>query len=263
MNNLIRFGRKYLPSFLTGAGVICLLATGYFGYKAGKEVQLSKEMFKEADLWPDDKLEQFKLTWRSYLPLILVGGAGVACIIGSQAMNLSKQAALASAITLWRGNYEELENKIREKFGDGAANDIKQEIINNRVKKSPPPKELLDSKDDKMLCYEPYSKQYFRASKEQLLWAELTANKIFQQQSRVMLNDILRLFPDCKPCPLGEEIGWFMDSDTWSWNWSFYGTPWVDIKPQIGTQDGNDVLFIEYGMHPDQAYEDDYPMTGG
>lgn len=240
-----------LPSILTGVAVAGVVETTILAVKATpKALDILEEMHtsEKKDGTPWNKKDDIKATWKCYIPSAIAGGITVACILGANQAHLSKEAGIIAAYSLLGDKFSDYRERSGEKHDKKIMNGIKKDHISEAANEKPDtPLEV-----GKMWVYEPESKQYFQATTEQILWAELTANKMFANQGWLSFNQFLDLLPGAKKVPWGNFTGWYsIDEDgTWDYNWSFYpgGTPWIDIQPQIATDD--DVMILAYGMHP-------------
>lgn len=238
--DILQFSKEHLPTILSVAASIGVVGTGFLAFKAGQKGDEAKPL--------------------DYAAPIVCGAATIACVVASDRLHVKKELALAAAAAFWQQRYNKLDAKMVEALGKEKAKELKNEIYKEEMPKDELKKAAETGKDDgKMLCYEPYTKQFFRASKEQLMWAELTANKMFCMRGGTKLNDIIDLFPGCKPKPEGETIGWFLD-DTGCFNASYYfpgcSHQYIDIQPYPSEVDGIECLIIHYGLCP---YEPDEP----
>ena len=242
---------EHLPSILTGVAVAGVVETTILAVKATpKALDILEEMYtsEKKDGTPWNKKDDIKATWKCYIPAATAGFGTIACIIGANHLHLSKEAGIIAAYSLLGDKFSDYRERSGEKHDKKIMDGIKKDHISEAVNEKPDkPLEV-----GKMWVYEPESKQYFQATTEQILWAELTANKMFANQGWLSFNQFLDLLPGAKKVPWGDFTGWYsIDEDgTWDYNWSFYpgGTPLIDIQPQIATDD--DVMILAYGMHP-------------
>lgn len=233
-----------LPSILTGVAVVGVVETVILAVKATpKALAIIEEM-------EDEKTRKaiFKETWKCYIPPATVGLGTIACIVGANNTHLTKEAGMLAAYSMLGNNFADYRERSGEKHDAKIMKAIEKDHISKAISEKPDaPLEI-----GKMWVYEPESNQYFQATTEQILWAELTANKMFHNQGWLSFNQFLDLLPEAKRVEWGDYRGWYIyDEDgTWDFNWSFYkgGTPWIDIQPQITSDD--DVLVLAYGMHP-------------
>jgi hypothetical protein len=229
-----------------------VIATGITTHKATKKATAKLEEEKAKRRKEDPAFSDFSrkekliLTWKYYIWPFVTGTLTIASGVASNRISSTRLAEATAMTALLSDKVEALEKKIEEKYGKEELEKAKKEIHEDKLNGAG------NELGGKMLCYEPVSKQYFKASTEQLLMAEITANKIFQNDSALRFNKFLELL-GCKPCTNCNDYCWVMsdvDGEA-DFNWSFYrGSPWIDIQPVISEVNGRDVLRIEYGMWP-------------
>lgn len=247
---------KHGPSILSWAAVGGVLLTGYLTHKAtmktlGKTMEAA--LFEEETEKPtiDICKEQTKKNWKNYIPPVIAGVGTAACIIGANYWHLSKEGALTAAVAFYKASEEEIKTAIKEKYGDESLEEIKKDIARKKMEEDRPPWEVKDP--TKMDIYEPYTKQWFRASQQEILWAELTANRMLQQTGKVKLNDILAMYNGCRKTKLGEAIGWSLDDEMFleAIDYSPSRIAWITFCPQrIDNDDGTSYFQMEYEIHP-------------
>ena len=236
------FLNKNAPSIFAGMAIAGVVETVVLAVKATpKAYSILEEMEEEPT-----KVEVVKATWKCYMPAAVAGVATIACITASHYAHIHKETGLIAAYSLAETKFA----NYRKKVGRKKDKDVMNKLQKEKIKKAKKPKE--EPVDGKMWCYEPESDQFFQATTEQILWVELTANKVFANQSYLTFNQFLSLLPGCKKVEWGDHYGWYLyDEDgTWDFNWSFYrgGSPWIDIQPQISVDE--DMMILAYGMHP-------------
>ena len=224
--------KKYAPTILSGMAVVGVGITGWLSHRAARKF---------------DSEKSFKEQWKNYIPTGVAGLATVACIIGANWIHLSREAALISGVTFYKTmlkEYEEYEDEMYERFQDAGLK------VNNE-RKPEDPKTI--SKNMKIRIWEPYTKQWFESSQQEILWAELTANKMLHQRGQCTLNDVLKLYsdPSLKMRKIGDELGWawgdemFEDASCY-----YYAGGWIDMCPQFEEIDGKWCFVMDYGINP-------------
>lgn len=251
-----KYATDNLGSILTGMAVGGSVMTVIFTAKGQLEADriMAEDKSLDADATMRDILEtRIRKTWQCYLPALFTLSGTIACIVGANNANLSKQAGLMASLAYTESKVQD----IRRELGDEKFNKVQKTITEKQCNETEMPSE--NPKEGCAWYYEPESQQWFQATTEQILWAELTANKMFNNQNELTLNELLGLYPGCKKVPYGDSIGWYVydDDGTWDFNWSFYrGAPWIDIQPVIisktakGNKFGREYLSLEYGMSP-------------
>lgn len=251
--NLIKsFMIKHGPSILTGCACFGVVLTGYFTHKAAmdclSDVTEAVLCTEETETPVKDIVHRtVKKRWKNYIPAIITGVVAIGCSIWANQWHMTKEGMLASAAIMYKTGSEELEKGFIKKFGSEKIQEVKKEIAD----KERLPK--LDGIPDKMKIWEPYTQQWFYASQKDILWAELTINKMLAQQLTARLSDILTLF-GCKNTKEAEKLGWTYNDECfvqiWAIGGGLYGN-WIDFCPQtVENLDGSSYLQMEYGVHP-------------
>ena len=73
--------------------------------------------------------------WKCYIPTAAFGLSTIACIMGANALNSRKQAALTSAYALINQSYKEYKDKLKELYGEEAHNAIVDSIVSEKCKR--------------------------------------------------------------------------------------------------------------------------------
>ena len=244
------------PEIFTGLSIVGVVNTAVLAVKATPKAM---DRLDEAYSKKGDKLtkpEVVKAAYKCYIPTAISGAVTIGFVLAANKAHLKKEAGLAAALSWFNDRYKDYKDEVAAKFGEETDREIESSIAQKQMVDNPPPGYLKKyaADDGKFLCYEPITDQYFMCTKSELIWAELTANKMFQFQSEVTVNQILKLFPGCVTTkPIGNKYGWCMDSDHFEYmgyNWGFYGTPWIDIRPEITVMDGQEVMVINFSIGP-------------
>lgn len=220
---------KFAPTILTGMAAAGVGLTGWLSYRAAKK---------------SDPEKTFKEEWRIYIPVGVAGLGTVACVVGANWIHLSREAAALAAVAFYKAAGEDFEDAVREKFGEEGS---KSKVMDEW--KRPPDRNM------KIEIWEPYTHQWFEASQQEILWAELCANKMLQQKGSLTLNEVLRLYNDksLKMKKVGNELGWSWDDDMFCELSSYYyAGGWIDMCPQFVYEDGRWIFRMEYGINPNE-----------
>ena len=234
------------PSILAGMALGGLVETAILSIDATiKAVRVCDDKGIDIKKEPKKALYETRKLW--VLPCMSLIGTGT-CVLGLYGSLSKEVSGIAAAYSMAGIKYGQRIAAERKVLGDKAKDIdryIQDEKFSSPVPSTPPA-------DGLMWCYEPESEQWFQATTQAILYAEIVANKMFANHGELRFNDFLSLLPGCKSVPWGKHFGWFRydDDGYWDFNWSFYpgGTPWIDIQPQLDTERG--VLIINYGMHP-------------
>ena len=147
------FASKNSPSILAGLAICGTVTTAVM---AGKGVLKAERVLREhemdddlteKDIFEDEsgshevvyyrqptKKEKLKLTWKCYIPAVLMGGATIACIISGNTISMRRNAALAAAYSLSEEAAREFKEKVVETLGEKKVKKIDQAIAEDKVK---------------------------------------------------------------------------------------------------------------------------------
>lgn len=227
--------KKHLPTILSGMAVAGVGLTGWLSYRAARK---------------SDPEKSFKEQWKNYIPPATAAAGTIACIIGANFLHLRLESVLAGAVAFYKAAGEDFEDDVVEKFGDAG---LKENVL-HADKTAPIPKSMTM----KIKIWEPYTKQWFEATQQEILWAELTANKMLQQKGTVTLNEVLKLYSDprLKMRKHGDLLGWSWDDDTFNeLAGYYYSGGWIDMCPQFEEYDGTMRFVMDYGINPNDISE--------
>lgn len=197
-----KFLRRNSSTILTCLGAVGVVATSVMAVKATPKVLT---LIENAEEEKGDKLTKFelvKVAGPSYIPAVIMGGATIACIFGSNVISKHQQAALMSAYALLDNSYKEYKNKVDELYGEEAGKHVREEIAKDKYTGDGV---LLD--DGKELFYDFYSGRYFESTKERVLKAEYETNRALYVNYSVSLNEFYEAL-GIDPMPEYEDMGW-------------------------------------------------------
>lgn len=156
--------------------------------------------------------EKLALTWRCYVLPIIAGGCTIVLIFGAHHIDTKRQVALAAAYKLSEQAAKEFRDKVTETIGEKKVRKIDNEIMQDKVKKTPQPEEenLIFTGNGEQLMYDAWSGRYFRSSQTQIERAVNTLNKIMiAKKCSLCMNDYYETIgiPTLSN-PVGDEFGW-------------------------------------------------------
>lgn len=216
LSTIQNFVGKKSPTLLVILSIGGLIGTVGMAIKATPKVvyMLDDERHyreeSEDCLPPMSKYEIFKMSWTHYIPTMIMGAATVASIIGSNTINLRRNAALTSAYYLSETALKEYQAKIIETIGANKAKLIKEEIAQDRVTKTKKDnKTIIITGNGDTLCHDQISGRYFKSSVDKIRKAENLINKEMMDGMSpwMSLNEIYD-YLDLDPVSVGREIGW-------------------------------------------------------
>lgn len=231
-----RFIKKNSSTILTCAGAAGVVGTAVLAVKATPK---ALKLIEEAEREKGDELSKWEVvqvTAPVYIPSILIGVGTLTCIFGAHMINQRTQAALASAYALLDQTHKEYKNKVKEMYGEGADQEVKAELAKDKYKDAD-----IDEEDELPLFYDEFSKRYFNAKNEDILYAEYEINKLLNTNGVVSLNDYYNLV-GLGPVDYGEYLGWSsaqMYEHFWD-DWLYFHHTKVEMD------DGLECYIIDY-----------------
>lgn len=203
------------PTILTSIGVVGAITTAYLVGKATYQVAETitvEEHTQQAILTPRERIDfvRDQGLWKLYIPAAGMCVATVACIIGANHIGSRRAAGLAAATTILEKTLEEYKDKVVEKFGEKKAEQVRDEIHQDRVNATYSDDVRLFGVSEGELCYDSYGGQYFLGSVEGINAAINSLNNTMNHDGYATLADLYRLLEMEVPT-FSESIGWNHD----------------------------------------------------
>lgn len=248
MNKFSIFIRKNSSTILSTLASIGVVGTAVLAVKATPKalqlIEFENDLNEENDEARLTMSEKIKVTWKLYIPSILVGVSTIACIFGSNYINKKNQKALISAYMLLESSYlryRETANNLYGKDADEKINNLKRfkEVANdNNIPK-------IDDGSEEKLYFDSQSMRYFRSTPEALSEALILFNQHLCTDGYAYLNDLYDLI-GLDRVDYGYQIGWScLTSD------DIYSHDGIDIKIDLAElDDGLECWIISYTSYP-------------
>lgn len=178
-----------LNYILTGVACAGVIATGVLaakgGVKAHRECVLEKYRKNQGEQENDKivdltKKEKFQCSWKAYVPAVAVGAITVGTIIFGEVTHTKTEKSLMAAAAMSTALLERYEQVVRERTDAEVAKEIREEVISEvtgDMMKGFSEDVHTSYSDNKMLCYDPYTETFFRATQVELLNGEIEVNK--------------------------------------------------------------------------------------
>ena len=213
--NVRKFVMSNSPTILTGLGVAGVVTTTVMGIqatpKALRIIEEQRGLNHDGEYIELSKQEIIKLTWKCYVPTTLMGLLSIGCIIGSNKINLRRNAALASMYTISETALKEYQNKVVQQIGEVKAKEIKDEIDKDKVKNTPLNEdEILYTGAGDTLCFDAFSGRYFKSDIEFIKRAINEVCATMLRNDEVTLNEVYYAM-DLKETELGEYLSFHID----------------------------------------------------
>ena len=137
-NNILLSTRKFLtkhsPEILTGLGVSSMITSTVLAVKVTPKVCNSINVYEKAmtehykEEYKATTYEKVRVTWKEYIPSIVTGVTGIACIFGANHINHKRNALLTAAYTISESTLIKYKDKIINDFGEEKAKQIDRNI---------------------------------------------------------------------------------------------------------------------------------------
>lgn len=218
MNGLALKSKLFLKhnssTILTIIGAAGVVVTAVTAVKATPKALALLEDAKEEKGEELTKLEKVKVAAPVYIPSTVIGVSTIVCMFGANMISKRQQASLMSAYALLDSAYKEYQIKVKDIFGEEASNQIRHEIVKERMEDAVGPDD-----DEKKLFFDWYSMRYFESTESEVLEAEREFNDLFQERGWVCLNEWYECL-DIPTVDYGEEVGWSKRAakDTYGYN---------------------------------------------
>ncbi len=206
------------PTILTTIGVVGTITTAYLAGKASFEasdiIRLKEgdEYHSEEDRRDSQEVikDRVRLVWRLYVPAITTGVATISCIVGANQVGARRAAGLAAAYSITEKTFDEYKKKVVEKLGERKEEQVRDEIMQQRVTESYSSGMEIYGAEVGELCYDKFSDRHFRSTVESIRAAENTFNYALIHDGYASLAEFYRIL-DLPALAYSEAIGWNTD----------------------------------------------------
>lgn len=267
--NLRTAMKKHSPEILTGIGIAGMVTTTVLAVRATPKVlsliddevytryekSESKEEFIEwlgidtgSYTWKDRRkvltpIEIVRITWKCYIPSIVIGGVSICCLIGASSVNFRRNAALATAYTLSESALKDYQEKVIETIGEKKEQSVKDAIAKDKLEQNPiVSREVIITEKGNTLCYDVISCRYFRSDIDKIKKIENELNRRMRDDMYISLNDFYYEL-GLSNSSMGDDLGWNIDD----------GYIDLNFSSQLA-EDGTPCLVINYQLAPRYDY---------
>ena len=245
---------KHSPEILTGLGIAGMITTTVLAVRATpKALELIEDKQEELELQPTEKLtaaEVVKTTWKCYVPATVMGVVSVACLIGANSVNASRNAALATAYNLSATALSDYKEKVVETLGEKKERIIREKVADEQLKREPLNKStIIVTGNGSSRFYDDISKRRFTSDIEKIrrIVNDLNADML-DGDDYVSLNAFYYEL-GLEPIGYGDEAGWNVSK-----NGRKAGMIKVDFHA-ILDDDGQPTIVLEYSVAPTRGFD--------
>ena len=235
---------RHSPEILTGIGIAGMVTTTILAVKATpKAIKLIEAEKRAKHVDALSPVDTVKTVWKCYIPAAMTGVSSIACLIGSNAINAKRNAALTTVYTLSEMARNEYKEKVIETIGEKKERTIKEKVDSERIKKDPvSKKEVIITEKGTTLCYDHVFGRYFKSDIDIINRAMNKINREIVINMYASLNDFYAEL-GLSPVEMGYDLGWNIDDGT------------IEIEPSSQlADDGTPCLVIDYSVSPKYNY---------
>lgn len=235
---------RHSPEILTGIGIAGMVTTTILAVKATpKAIKLIEAEKRAKHVDALSPVDTVKTVWKCYIPAAMTGVSSIACLIGSNAINAKRNAALTTVYTLSEMARNEYKEKVIETIGEKKEHTIKEKVDAERIKKDPvSKKEVIITEKGTTLCYDHVFGRYFKSDIDIINRAMNKINREIVINMYASLNDFYAEL-GLSPVEMGYDLGWNIDDGT------------IEIEPSSQlADDGTPCLVIDYSVSPKYNY---------
>lgn len=235
---------RHSPEILTGIGIAGMVTTTILAVKATpKAIKLIEAEKRAKHVDALSPVDTVKTVWKCYIPAAMTGVSSIACLIGSNAINAKRNAALTTVYTLSEMARNEYKEKVIETIGEKKERVIKEKVDAERIKKDPvSKKEVIITEKGTTLCYDHVFGRYFKSDIDIINRAMNKINREIVINMYASLNDFYAEL-GLSPVEMGYDLGWNIDDGT------------IEIEPSSQlADDGTPCLVIDYSVSPKYNY---------
>lgn len=205
------------PTILTALGVAGVVTTTVMAVKATpgalKAIQDAEDeaYSRDTDHYEFTSWGKAQIAWTFYIPTAIMGVVTIVCIVGSNSINIRRNAAIASAYAFTETALKEYQEKVVETLGENKARKIHDEIVQDHLNNNPlSTKQIVFLGKGDTLCYDTMTGRYFKSDAEVIRRAENHINSVLLNNMYASVNDFWEAIglPDTS---LGEDLGWTAD----------------------------------------------------
>lgn len=224
------------PTILTAVGVVGIVATGVFSYKAAY-----KQGVKDSTAGvPEDKLKYVKENWSGHVLPAGVGALSICAVVGANRISTSRALALGAAYALSTEKYSDYKDKIEEKFSKKKLDEVQTEIAQEGVDKNPPSNQVIFLGSGEVLFKDSWSGRYFMSDMESIRKAVNDANFEIRNGSYCSLTSFYHMIGLSATFD-SDEIGWNDDSP-------------LDVTFSTVLHEGKPVIVFDFDVIPIRGY---------
>ena len=238
---------KHSPEILTGMGVAGMVTTAVLAVKATpKALDLIHDREDELEVEKLPAVEIVRTTWKCYIPATIICATSMACLVGSSAVSMKRNAALATAYKLSESALKTYKESVVETIGEKQEQLVQEKVAKKEIEENPSSSnKIIMTGKNECLCYESVSKTYFYSNRDTILHAGIVLGERMLSDMYVNMDDL------CDELGLdhmygGDKLGWDVNVD---------GVIKMSLNAILDDSTGEPVIVIHYQNPPRYDYD--------
>ena len=207
--------QKHSPEILMGIGITGMITSTVLAVRATpKALRLIEDAQHEKGEFLTTP-EKIKAAWKPYVPAVVTGGMGVACLIGSSTVSSKRNTALAAAYQLSTTALQEYKEKVIETIGEKKEKAIKEKVAQKKVEEiSSNNTEVIVIGNGTTEFIEPVSKRSFTGDLENIkrIVNELNHRMMNGMEEYISLSEFYNEI-GLEPTSVSDHLGWNLGRD--------------------------------------------------
>lgn len=201
---------------------------------------------------PISTIDKIKLTWKCYIPTIVVTLATCACVIKANKLNKAQQKQLLAAYAILSTSYNEYRDKVKDIFGDNAGM-IDNFVAEDHAKYDKPVGANAAPDAKTVIFVDSFMNTVFESTVEDVQAAEYHLNRNFALRGYTSMGEFYRMLGlddiYADDGPTLERFGWSYDMGT------DMGYEWIDFEHEKIEEEGQPLTYIiKYPFEPVLGY---------
>ena len=244
-----RYAKKNGAAWLIAFGISGMVVSMIFAVKnTGKAIENVAEMKKEVEEERKANLIDYaKVTWKQYLPSVLIFAGSTVCIICAHRIETRKTAAAMTACKVAETAFREHKVAAEQIAGKRTADKITEQAEANQMKKATEKDPLIEKAGPgDTLFYDPWTGRSFTGNIDRVRMAVKALRAQIELDGYACYNDLFDII-GLDGCKTGELIGWSASSSLKSY---------LEFTPnaKINSHD-QPVIIMHFNIDPEIGYD--------
>lgn len=185
--------------------------------KTDNEDEAKQYVEELVSIKPFTTKEKFWFYAKHYIPSAVMLGASIFCIFSGNHISKKRILQLTGALAASTVSLNEYKDKVAEVVGKKKAEEINDEVIQEKILKNPPTKAntiipQMSNIPDLSLWYDVASDRYFFSSIDYIRKAEVEAQRMLEKNGSLSRNDVYAIL-GIREIDLAETRSWIYDSE--------------------------------------------------